>query len=384
MERPAQSGLPLPLPRPTPTISANPNDDRYTVSPPPVSSQTRLFTVPRKDRNEHRTRRPDAARRLEGVRRPGRRHVPGRRRPVRGCMPAKASRSTSPSSAAAAAAPAPPPTPCPPSRARSSWSPWPTRSRTSCESSFNQLNGSKRLADKVDVTEDTQVSSASTPTRRRWIRCGRATSSSSPRRRRSAGCSSPTPSRRASTSSWRSRSPSMGRRRKKMFELGEQSVEEEPEGRRRPHVPALRGPRRDVQAHQGRRRSATSRCCGPTAWPGPTGNMPVRPKKPEGMNELEYQIRQLPRLPVGQRRRLQRLPHPQHRRVLLDEGRLAGAGQVVRRPALSARATSIRTSTPTRPSTPSPTARSCTSKAGRSRAATASSPATATAPRGRE
>ena len=40
----------------------------------------------------------------------------------------------------------------------------------------------------------------------------RATSSSSPRRRPSAGCISTTPSRRASTSSWRSRSPSTARR----------------------------------------------------------------------------------------------------------------------------------------------------------------------------
>ena len=35
----------------------------------------------------------------------------------------------------------------------------------------------------------------------------------------------------------------------------------------------------------------------------------------------------VPRLPLGQRRLLQRLPDPQHRRVLLDEGRLAGQGR---------------------------------------------------------
>ena len=35
----------------------------------------------------------------------------------------------------------------------------------------------------------------------------------------------------------------------------------------------------------------------------------------------------VPRLPVGQRRRLQRFLHPQHRRMLLDEGCLAGQGQ---------------------------------------------------------
>ena len=39
----------------------------------------------------------------------------------------------------------------------------------------------------------------------------------------------------------------------KMLELAEESVEEEPEGRRRPDVPALPGPRRAVRPHQGRR-----------------------------------------------------------------------------------------------------------------------------------
>ena len=43
----------------------------------------------------------------------------------------------------------------------------------------------------------------------------------------------------------------------------------------------------------------------------------------------------LPQLPVGQRRLLQRLLHPHHRPLLLDERRLAGAGPGVRRPALS-------------------------------------------------
>ena len=43
------------------------------------------------------------------------------------------------------------------------------------------------------------------------------------------------------------------------------------------------------------------------------------------------------RFPLGQRRLLQRLPDPQHRRMLLDEGRLARRGQGLRRPALSRR-----------------------------------------------
>ena len=96
-----------------------------------------------------------------------------------------------------------------------------------------------------------------------------------------------------------------------------------------------------------------------------------------------YQIQQVPRLPLGQRRLLQRLPDPQHRRMLLDEGRLAGHGQGLRRPAAIAATTSTRTSTPTRSNTPSPTAPSCSSKAGTSTAATRSSPATPTAPRAR-
>ena len=139
--------------------------------------------------------------------------------------------------------------------------------------------------------------------------------------------------------------------------------EEEPEGRRRPDVPALRGPRRDVQADQGRRRSATSPCCAPTAWPGRPGTCRCA-KKPKGMNELEYQIRQFHGFLWAQRRGVQRLPDPQHRRVLLDEGRLAGQGQVGRRPALprGLRRSELRHAT--RPSSRSPTAPSCSWKGG--------------------
>ncbi len=59
--------------------------------------------------------------------------------------------------------------------------------------------------DLIDVPEE-RSSSASTPTRKRWMRCGRATSRSSPRRWRFAGFTSNTPSTRGSMSSWRSRS----------------------------------------------------------------------------------------------------------------------------------------------------------------------------------
>ena len=51
---------------------------------------------------------------------------------------------------------------------------------------------------------------------------------------------------------------------KKMFEAGRGVRKEEHEGRRRPDVPALRRPPGAVQADQGRCRSATSPCCGPT------------------------------------------------------------------------------------------------------------------------
>ena len=46
---------------------------------------------------------------------------------------------------------------------------------------------------------------------------------------------------------------------------------------------------------------------------------------------------EVPRIPLGQRRLLQRFPDPQHRRMLLDEGRLADQGEGHRRPALSRR-----------------------------------------------
>ena len=89
----------------------------------------------------------------------------------------------------------------------------------------------------------------------------------------------------------------------KMLALGEEADEEEPQGRRRPDVPALRRPPGAVRPHQGRRRSATSSCCGPTAWPARSARRFAGPK-PDGISELLYQIQQLPRLPLGQRRLL--------------------------------------------------------------------------------
>ena len=91
-----------------------------------------------------------------------------------------------------------------------------------------------------------------------------------------------------------------------------------------------------VRPHQGRRDRRHHRCCGPIARPARSARRCRRPK-PDDISELLYQIQQVPRLPLGQRRLLQRLPDPQHRRMLLDEGRLAGQGQGARRPALPRR-----------------------------------------------
>ena len=70
--------------------------------------------------------------------------------------------------------------------------------------------------------------------------------------------------------------------------------------------------------------------------PGRARRASPAPSRPS-ISELLYQIQQVPRLPLGQRRLLQRLPHPQHRRMLLDEGRLAGPGPGLRRPPLPRR-----------------------------------------------
>ena len=68
----------------------------------------------------------------------------------------------------------------------------------------------------------------------------------------------------------------------------------------------------------------------------PVGSAFTKPK-PADDQRADVADQELPQLPVGQRRLLQRLLHPQHRRMLLDEERLAGAGPGLRRPALSRR-----------------------------------------------
>ena len=159
------------------------------------------------------------------------------------------------------------------------------------------------------------------------------------------------------TSSWRSRSPSTGRRTRKMLALGEEVEEEEPQGRRRPDVPPLRGAPGAARSDPGRRRSATSSRCGPIGQTGPVGSVSAGPK-PDGYQRAACtRSSKFHELPLGQRRLLQRLPDPQHRRMLLDEGLLAGCRPRARAAATTAATTSIRTSTPTRSNTRSPTAR---------------------------
>ena len=59
--------------------------------------------------------------------------------------------------------------------------------------------------------------------------------------------------------------------------------------------------------------------------------------RPEGVTELAWQSAAVPRVPVGERRGVQRLLHSPDRRVQLDEGRVAGGGARSRRAALPGR-----------------------------------------------
>ena len=67
---------------------------------------------------------------------------------------------------------------------------------------------------------------------------------------------------------------------------------------------------------------------------GPIGSMRSLPK-PAGISEVAVADAAVPQLPVGQRRVFQRLLHPHHRPLLLDEERLAGQGPGAGRPPLS-------------------------------------------------
>ena len=266
-------------------------------------------------------------------------------------------------------------------RARSSSSRWPTSSRTASSRVYDNLK------------EQPQATRSTCPTDRKFVGFDgyqKAMDCLKPRRRRHPGHAAglplgplpATPSRRASTSSWRSRSPSTARARKRMLELGEESLEQEPEGRRRPDVPALRRAAGAVRPHQDGPDRRRHRSCAPTAC---TARSPRASSRKNRRADVRAAVPdpELPRVPVGVGRAVQRLPHPQHRRVLLDEGRLAGQGQGASAAGTTAATTSTRTSTPTPSSTPSPTAPSSSSRAAASTAATTSSPATPTAPRAR-
>ena len=137
---------------------------------------------------------------------------------------------------------------------------------------------------------------------------------------------------------------------------GRRVEEEEPEGRRRPDVPALQGPAGTVRPHQGRRDRRHHHAAGLSHER--SGRLSCfTGAQAEGRQRAAVADRAVPQLPVGQRRLLQRLLDPQHRRMLLDERRLADQGAGRSAAGTTAATTSIRTSTPTRSSTRLPTAR---------------------------
>ena len=242
-------------------------------------------------------------------------------------------RSRWPWSAAAAAAPARPPTRCRPRAARSSSSPWPTSSRTSSTSSYDELTA-RTLGDKVDVPDDRKfigfdaykkamdclkpgdVVILATPPAFRWVHFTYAIEKGlNVFMEKPVTVDGPTTQQDA--------------------RAGRGGDEEEPQGRRRPDVPPLRGAAGAVQADQGRRRSATSSCCAAYRQTGPVGYCALAAQA-RRHQRADVPDPAVPRLPLGQRRLLQRLPDPQHRRVLLDEGRLAGQGPGHRRPRTTA------------------------------------------------
>ena len=167
---------------------------------------------------------------------------------------------------------------------------------------------------------------------------------------------------------------------RKMLDLADEVGRQELEGRRRPDVPALRSPQElhdrikkdeigDIMLHAG------------VPLPGPDGPCLRLPKPADIRASCSTRSKSSTAFLWASGGCLQRLPDPQHRRMLLDEGRLAGRSQGLRRTAIIAATTSTRTSTPTRPNTPSPTAPSCCSKDAASKAAIGNSPATPTARR---
>ena len=169
---------------------------------------------------------------------------------------------------------------------------------------------------------------------------------------------------------------------RKMLALAEESREEKPQGRRRPDVPALQGPPANCQADQGRRDRRDHRCCGPIACTGPIGSCFIGPK-PDGISELLYQIQRFHSFLWASGGCFSDFYIHNIDECCWMKDAWPVKAQATRRPALSRRLRSIRTSTPIRSNTPSPTAPSCSSTAATSPAATTSSPATPTAPRAR-
>ena len=132
-----------------------------------------------------------------------------------------------------------------------------------------------------------------------------------------------------------------------MFKLGRRGGGQEPQGGRGLDVPSQPRHAGTGQAHPGRRdRRHHPHARLPHAR---ARRIVLSLPKPAGITERGLPDPALPQLHLGQRRLLQRLLHPHHRSLLLDEERLAGQGPGAGRPPLSRRApTWIRTSIPTR------------------------------------
>ena len=165
---------------------------------------------------------------------------------------------------------------------------------------------------------------------------------------------------------------------RKMLQLAAESVEEEPQGWRRADGPPLSRPTAAQAADPGRRDRRDHRHAG-LSHVGADQHLPVAPEA-GGDQRAALPDPAFGEFPLGQRRLLQRFQYPPDRRMLVDEGGLAGPRKPLAA-ATSAAIRSTRTSTTTPSSTPTPTALSCSSTAAISPAATTRWPATRTAPR---
>ena len=179
----------------------------------------------------------------------------------------------------------------------------------------------------------TAGSSASTPTRKRWIASSRATSRSSPRRRPSAGSISTYAIGKNLNVFMEKPVTVDGPTSKRMLKLAEEASAKNLKvgvGLMSRHSRALQelakriqdGEIGDIILQRGYRMH------------GPVGFFSSLPK-PAGVERTALPGAALPQLPLGQRRQLQRLLHSHHRSPRLDEGRMAGQGPGARRPALS-------------------------------------------------